>query len=270
FVTIVEPHGRNATVEAVARAIDQGSELLVAAGGDGTVNAVAEALAAYSQSPVMGVLPLGTGNDLARTLQIPLTPSEALQSLASGQPQRMDTLQIGSSDGTHLCTNMLTGGNTGRYLQAMTPEMKGRWGPLCYLRGVIDVIRDLHVYQVAIQSDGGTTEEFDALNLFVANGRFSGGGLSVSPEAEIDDGLADVVIVRDGDSGEIAALTSQYVLADYLQHDLIEFRRVRELSIVAQTAMPLTADGDPVGDTPLSVRVQPQSLNILVPLPQHE
>lgn len=264
-VTILEPQGRDEAIEETIRAARDGASLVVAAGGDGTVNSVVAGLMQLEKRPAMGLLPLGSGNDLARSLEIPLEPAEALETLFSQAKRPLDVVEVTSSGGTRTYVNMLTGGNSGRYLHHMTPEIKKLWGPFCYLRGVIDVLRDLQVYQVELACDDDPPERFEALNIFVANGRFSGGGLPVSPPAELDDGYVDIVVVRDGDAGDIAALTSQYVLADYLEHEMIEFRRARQLKITADPPLPLTADGDEIGEPPLSVSVLPNVLQVVVP-----
>lgn len=264
-VAIREPSGRAATIGESLEAARDGAEVIVAAGGDGTVNSVVEGLMRSDHRPALGILPVGTGNDLARTLDLPLVPDEALETLRSAEVRAIDVVQSTSSTGTRWSVNMLTGGNTGRYLQQMSDELKRQWGPFCYLRGVVDVIRDLQTYRIQVACDHGPSETFDALNVFVANGRHSGGGLGVSPEAELDDGLLDLVIVCDGEPGEIAGLTSNYLLSDYLQHELIAFRRVEHLSVTSQPELPLTADGEEAGTTPLSVRVHQQRLRVLVP-----
>jgi diacylglycerol kinase (ATP) len=264
-LSILEPHGREASIEATIRAADEGAELIIAAGGDGTVNSVVAGIVASQADPVLGVLPVGTGNDLARALEMPLEPLEAIESLLWGTISSLDVVRATSSGGAHVYVNMLTAGNTGRYLHHMTGEIKSRWGPLCYLRGVIDVLRDLQVYRVQVACDDGPAEEFDVLNIFVANGRYSGGGLAVSPRAELNDGKLDVVIVQDGDAIDIASLTTEYVIADYLEHDLVEFRRAARVEITADPPMPATADGDEIGTTPLSIGIEPRRLRVLLP-----
>jgi diacylglycerol kinase (ATP) len=264
-VRIIEPDGREAAIEATIRAARDGAELIVAAGGDGSVNSVVTGIVESNADPVLAVLPVGTGNDLARALEMPLEPLQAIEALSWGTLSSLDVVRATSSEGTHLYANMLTAGNTGRYLHHMTAEIKSLWGPLCYLRGVVDVLRDLQVYRVQVACDDKPAEEFNVLNIFVANGRYSGGGLAVSPRAALNDGRLDVVIVRDGDAIDIASLTTEYVIADYLEHELVEFRRAARVEITAVPPMPATADGDEIGTTPLSIEVDPQRLRVLLP-----
>ncbi len=265
-VTLREPGDRESAITETLQAVAEGADVVVAAGGDGTVSSVVAGLMKSPTTASLGILPLGTGNDLARSFDIPLSPAEAMQTLVSGGLRTLDVIEFTSSTGQRTYANMLTAGNSGRYLQHMTDEIKQRWGPLAYLRGVIDVLSDLQTYRIEVRCDDGPTESFDALNLFIANGRFSGGGLVVSPEAELADGMVDLVIIRDGDAGEIASLTSQYWVADYLEHELTVFRRAQQITITADPPMPLSADGDEVGHTPVTVTVKPQALRVVAPV----
>lgn len=264
-LVIREPGGREAAIEATIREAEQGAEVIVAAGGDGTVSSVVEGILRAESDPLLGILPLGTGNDLARALGLPLTPRESLQVLSDGTASTIDVMAATSSSEARVSANMLTGGNTGRYLAHMTDDIKQRWGPFCYLRGVIDVVSDLQTYRIGITCDDGPEETFDALNVFFANGRFSGGGLAVSPDAVLDDGRVDVIVVRDGDPGDIASLTAEYFAGDFFSHHLVEFRRAQSVKIIADPPLPLTADGDEVGTTPLSVCVLRERLRVTVP-----
>ncbi|WP_437206378.1 diacylglycerol/lipid kinase family protein [Planctomicrobium sp. SH664] len=266
---IIETHDHSELERAVERAQRHGN-VLVAAGGDGTISAAVQALLRFEQPVPLGVLPLGTGNDFARTLGIPFDSAAAVAALDPERTRWVDVLECRSDSGTRWVTNMITGGNSGKYLEAMNDEMKERWGALAYLRGVVDVLQNMEPFTVRLTCDGQSPETFRVLNLFLANGRMSGGGLQVSPRAEIDDGLADVVLILDGEPVEIASLTADYLLSDYLNHDLIEFRQGRTIRIEGHPPLPLTADGDTIGHTPLDVIVHPQKLRVCTPPPPPE
>lgn len=263
-VVIERPREADSVREVISRRRGAGG-MVVAAGGDGTVSVVAGALLDSGFSGRFGVLPLGTGNDFARSLEIPFEPAASVATLFHGREREIDAVAVQTSGHRGWYVNMLTGGNTGRYLEAMTSELKERWGPLCYLRGILDVAQNLETFDIRLSVDESPPESLQALNLFLANGRTSGGGLSVSPRAELDDGLVDVVVIRDGEPGEIVGLTAEYLLSDYLEHDLVEFRRGRRVRIESATPLPLTADGDSIGETPVEVEVRPRALRVLVP-----
>jgi diacylglycerol kinase (ATP) len=155
---------------------------------------------------------------------------------------------------------MVTAGNTGQYTSLLTDEMKRRWGPFCYMRGALDVLSELSVYDIQLHCDGDPPVQCDALNLFVANGRTSGGGMVVSPDARLDDGLLDLLVIRDGSAFDLASLTVDYLLTDYRKNDLILYRRCRRLTIASTPPLPLSADGDPVDSSSFSLETHPHAL----------
>lgn len=256
---------RQDCIEQVKQACVGGIEAVIACGGDGTVNSVLEGIMRSEQDPVMGILPLGTGNDFSRSLGFQMDPSVALEQLRSGEARRVDVIHYSSSDHEGWYLNMLTGGNTGIYMDHLTDEIKRRWGPLSYLRGVIERVQDLQVFQIEVSLDDQPPQTFTALNVFLANGRMSGGGMSVCPEAQYDDGAIDLIVIQDGLPVEIASLSTEYFVADYLSHDLVTHLKARSVVIEADPPLPLTADGDRIGETSLRADVLPRAISMLIP-----
>lgn len=258
---LIETRSREEAAQATREAVARGAVRVVAAGGDGTVNAVAAALVAAGPSTAeLAVLPLGTGNDLARSLGMPLEREAALDVCLNGAAHPMDLMQCRSGESWRTVANMATAGNTGRYTRVLTDEQKRTWGPYCYLRGAIDVLQDLQVYDMECAFDGGPPERYAALNLFVANGRTSGGGIAVAPEADLADGLLDVVLVQDGDPLELAALTAGLLLSRFLENELVVWRRCRTLRVTGARGLPFSGDGDVLGEAPAEFRVLPAAL----------
>ena len=187
-------------IEQVEEACRSGVEKLIVAGGDGTVSsAIQGVMESDGLRPNLKILPLGTGNDFARSLGINPDPEIACREWKASQCRAVDVVRFTNSEETRWYANMLTGGNTGLYMDHMTEEIKQRWGPFCYLRGVIDVLKNLEVFQMTVEMEGQRTFSCKALNVFLANGGNSGGGLTVSPHAQVDDGLIDLVLVREGE-----------------------------------------------------------------------
>lgn len=251
--------------ERIRQALADGGGRIVAAGGDGTVGTVASLLAQeQARQAEFAVLPLGTGNDLARTLNMPLDPQAAWGICRSGAALPMDLLRVHRGDEAILyAANMVTAGNTGKYAAVITPEMKQRWGPLCYLRSTIGLLQDLEVYDLQVQCDGGEVARYAALNVFLANGRTSGGGMTVAPEARIDDGLLDLIIVQDGTALDLAALTADYLLSDFRSNPLVLHRQCRKVRISASPPMPISTDGDPQSGSELTVEVESGALRVV-------
>lgn len=264
---LVETSTREEAVDLATAAAAGGAKMVVAAGGDGTVNAVAQGLIRADSKAVLGILPTGTGNDLARSLGIPLNPvfaAELILDRAAHNVHSIDVVDLHTPTRETTYLNMATGGNSGRFTQQLTDDMKQFWGALCYLRGTLTVISDLTVFELSIRIDDAPPERFSALNVFVANGRTSGGGLQAAPHASLEDGLLEVIIVLDGGPIDLAAMAAKYVVGSYLESDLVIHRRARSLSIEAEPDMVFSADGDVVTSEPVEFRIREAALPVVV------
>jgi diacylglycerol kinase (ATP) len=244
-------------------AMHAGAELVVAAGGDGTIHEVVNGLATDFTRARLGIIPLGTGNDLARTLAIPLEPLGALRLLKTGRERSIDVVQIESVGRIIYGVNMAIGGFTGQMNEVLTEELKANWGPLAYLLGAAQVVPDLSTYTTTVTWDEDDREELVALNIAVANGRTAAGGLRVAPTAALDDGLLDVVIVRYTSLLDAAAIGAQFLAGTYLDSEDVLHRRVRRLHVASQPGMWFNVDGELLTNEPLTFSVQPQVLRVV-------
>ncbi|MBW3542920.1 MAG: diacylglycerol kinase family lipid kinase [Planctomycetes bacterium] len=251
-------------IRLAAEAVREGLETVAAAGGDGTVHAVLQGLMPDPGRTRLAVIPLGTGNDLCRTLGIPRLADPTGELLAGGRFRRLDVVEMTLGDRVTYFLNVAAGGNGALVSDHLTEEMKTRWGPLCYLRGAVNVMLNLVTYRVAARFDGGPAEQFEALNVVVGNGRACGGGVAASPHANPEDGLLDVVIVLDGSPLDVAVVAAQFVLSDYVRSEHVIFRRARELSLVSEPPLPFSADGDRYAAAAVQFRVLPRALEVLV------
>lgn len=248
-VTVVESKSGEDAKRLATQAGKQ-SELVVAAGGDGSINGIVTALHESGSSATLGVLPLGSGNDFARNLDMPLDPRLAAERLLTADLDR-DTIQVDLIESTfdgqrQTYANMATGGNSGDVLNLLDEEVKQRWGPLCYVRGAVGVVSDLQVYSTNVRIDDEDFADLPLLNVLVANGRCTGGGLNVAPHAAMDDGLMDVLLILDGTPVDIAAMSAQLLVSDYTQSDLVIWRQARSVTIENKPGMRWTTDGEPV------------------------
>jgi diacylglycerol kinase (ATP) len=175
----------------------------------------------------------------------------------------MDVIRARFPDVERNIANMVTAGNSGHYAQMLTEEQKRAWGPLCYLRGVLDVLQDLQVYEIECRFDGGPPEHFEVINIFVANGRTSGGGIPVAPEANLSDGLMDVVLIRKGTPLQLASLTADFLFTSFLINELVVWRKCRSVEIASVHPLPFSADGDVLGYAPGKFIVRPGAVRVV-------
>ncbi len=268
-ISLLMPASADDARDMAAEAARGGADVVIAAGGDGTVNDVARALIDSGMNTVLAVIPLGTGNDFCRNAGIPLDPARAMQLIETEEPCSIDVVhaRIGPEESYFL--NMASGGNSGLYADLITDEMKSFWEPLVYLRGAVDMLSQMETFRVQMHFDDQAPVLLDALNVFVANGRVTGGGLLVAPDARFNDGLLDVVVVLDGTPIDVAALAADYLLNATRYSDMLVRRRCRAVAIDASPELPFAVDGNllssgPVPSGPVQFTVIPDRLRVII------
>lgn len=269
-----------------AEAAGRGDRLVIAAGGDGTVNEIVNGLMtagpAAADRPRLAILPLGTGNDLPRTLGLPRhDPALAVDLIDAGRTATIDLIHVhhrGVDPATaRYCANVAAGGFSGQLKEILTDELKETWGPLAYLRGSVQALPDLTEYRTRIRLDGRAWQELRVLNVVVANGRYTGGGSPVAPAADPTDGRIDVVIVREGTALEMARLAAKFTagtLADkadvggagdaFLDDGRVIFDRVRRVEVEASPGMWFSVDGELLTCDPVVFTVVPAAIEVVV------
>ena len=244
----------------------QGFGRIVAVGGDGTLNEVVDALGSLDEEPreglVVGILPRGSGNDFARSVGVPPDFDDALDALDLLVPRRVDLVRVTGDFERHYI-NVSAGGFSGEVGETVEREWKERWGPLAYARGAVEVLPDPDAYTIEIALDDEEPRTLDALNVAVANGRTVAGGIPVAPEALLDDGLLDVLVVRDAPVAGVAAFGSRCLVGRHLDHEMADFARASRVRLEATPPMPVNVDGELLGSTPLEYRVMPGALRFL-------
>ena len=268
LVTVDSPKGLHQCAMDLAR---EGVDLVVAAGGDGTVHLVANGLMDGGETadtrPALGILPRGTGNDFARTLGLPLGGSlgDALDVLRTGKHRVMDLIRMDHATGGCYAVNVCAGGFSTTISEAMTDGLKTAWGPFSYVVGGVKALPEMEARDVQIEWGDGPAERFRALNVVVGNGRTAGGGHLVAPHANPEDGLLDVVLIRDGSTLAISRLAALALSgANYLDDELVVVNRVRQLRVEATPGMLFNVDGEVRTDEPITFQVVPAALRFVV------
>ena len=116
-----------------------------------------------------------------------------------------------------------------------------------------------------VSVDGGRAEPMRLWNMIVANGRFAGGGLDVAPRAQFDDGLLDLVLIREGEGLDLASLASGFLLGDYLEHERVIFRQAQRTEIGSAGGIRFIADGEPIFGHAFRFEALPGALTVLMP-----
>ena len=246
-------------------AADEGFDTVIAAGGDGTVSEVVDGLVAGGGRARLGILPVGTGNDLARTLAIPLGAEAALDSLLAERERAIDLVRVDvDGQASTLAANVAAGGFSTLVDEELSAEAKKRWGTLAYIFTAARVLPDMAEHRTAIAWDDGETIATDAIAILVANGRSVAGGQVVAPTASVEDGLLDVIVIHPGSLLDLAGVAARLALGNLLASDAVELRRATALSVVSSPPMRFNVDGEllPPGNT--TFRILPRALRVLV------
>ncbi len=238
-------------------------DLIVSAGGDGTLNEVVNGIAQGGCKAALGVLPLGTGNDFARTLGVPNDLDAGIDQIAAGETRYIDLVRV-TSDQVRYFANVSSGGFSGVVDEKLTPEMKRTWGPLAYLRGAAAAFSELRGYTTTVALDDAESFELDLYNVVVANGRYVAGGIPVAPEAGIADALLDIVLIPERGPAELAILAAQILVGKHLRSDAIIFRRAKKIAINSRPGMWFNVDGELIGNEPATFELLPGALQCVV------
>ena len=236
---------------------------IIVAGGDGTLNEVANGLGISAPDVRLGLLPLGTGNDFARTLNLPARVDDNIDILCRGKTKRIDLVRVKSKRSRYF-VNVSAGGFSGIVDEKITPRIKQAWGPLAYVRGAAAALPSLHPYKTEIWLDDREQLCTDLYNVVVANGRFVAGGLPIAPTADPTDGKLEVVLIPKLGPAEMALLAADIVLGKHLSSNATIFRQARKVSVRSRPGMCFNVDGELVGNAPAVFQIMPRALNFIV------
>jgi YegS/Rv2252/BmrU family lipid kinase len=240
----------------LAREARDNQEIVAAMGGDGITGAIAGEL---RDDGLLAVLPGGRGNDFARKLKIPFDPVEAAKLLLDGEERRID-LAV-ANDVVFL--GILSAGIDSD-VSRIALETRLKLGTFVYTYGVLRAIASWKEAAWRLSVDGQPTE-FPGYSVAVANSGVFGGGMFLAPDASMEDGLLDVVtIARQSKLNYLRGLPRVFN-GSHLKDPAVSVVQGREVSFSADRPFTAYADGDPIGELPLTVRVLPGALRVVAP-----
>jgi diacylglycerol kinase (ATP) len=254
-----EPEG-DGDCTAVIKRHAKGRDLVILGGGDGTLNAAAPAL--VETGLPLGILPLGTANDLARSLGLPPDPVEAARLITTEEARPAD---LGCVNG-HYYFNVASIGFSADLAGDLTAESKKTWGTLGYGIAAIRVLRRMRPFTVYIEHDG-QTETVRTIQVSVGNGRHYGGGMTVEETATVDDGKLDFYSLEVAHWWRLLALLP--ALRKGTQGKAADVRAFSTTEIVVKTKKPrpVNTDGELSTYTPAHFKVLPRAVRIFSPAP---
>ena len=239
-------------------ASEEKPDLIVSAGGDGTHHYVINGLL-RSEIP-LGLLPMGTGNDFAKGMGMPMDLHAAAATLLSGHVREIDLAQVGAA--LYSC---IAGVGFDSVVTRHANE-HARWlgGSLAYTWSLLRCMREYRPQQLEIIADGKSFSE-EVLFAVVGNNASYGGGIRLAPRAKLDDGILDICIVPYLSRLELLRWVPRAYRGEHLNHPRIKYLQARQITLRAASRMELFGDGEFLQELPVTIEVVPHALRVIAP-----
>ena len=253
---LASPSGREAAQQAAREAAERG-EVVAAVGGDGTIGLIAGALRGTGAS--LAVIPAGRGNDFARVMKIPADPREAARVALDGQERTVDVADVDGNP--FVCIASLGFDSDANRIANKAKLVRGN---LVYLYAALRALAGWKHANFHVVVDG-VVHDMRGWSVAVANSKAYGGGMYVAPDAELDDGQFDIVLVSESPKWTFLRDLPKVFKGEHTANAHIRVLRGSRVELSADRPFTIYADGDPIGELPATVNVTARSLNVLVP-----
>ncbi|HBP89604.1 MAG TPA: lipid kinase [Nitrospirales bacterium] len=241
----------------ISQYADQAHRVIIG-GGDGTISAAARELVKHRLT--LGILPMGTANDLARTLSIPTSVKEACRIIAQGRRHHIDIGMVND----HYFLNVAHIGLGVGVTHHLSHEIKNRWGILSYARSVLEVIKNHRPFSATIHCDGHI-QKLRTTQIAVGNGRHYGGGMTIADHAAIDDHLLHLYSLHPHPWWTMVSIALAIKTGHLQNREGVYAMCGREIDIQTNSSQAVSADGEIITHTPVKFRVLSQALSVYVP-----
>lgn len=235
-------------------------DLVVSVGGDGTLHETINGLLDQPHRPKLGVIPLGTVNDFARALHIPLDPDQAIHTLNSTRLRQVDMARINDQ----LFANVVAAGSLADALSSVTSEEKSKLGAFAYFKQGAKELLGNSVSPLRITHDGGTWEG-DAPIFIAALTNSVGGFENLAPDASVDDGLLHCFILHDLNIFNTLTAGFSLLLGNLKAHKDVEYFTTKRVSVSSTEPVKTNVDGEPGPALPIEIHILPSHVQVIVP-----
>ncbi|HZR94069.1 MAG TPA: diacylglycerol kinase family protein [Gaiellaceae bacterium] len=257
-------------IELAEQAARGGASLVVAVGGDGTLNETVNGLVRAGRDAELATIPLGTGMDFGRTYGIPSKFDDAVRVAATGDPRAFDLGRVAyrewsGADGERYFANVGSVGMSAAVARRANGMSKALGGRATFFYALTRVFFEWENTIVQVHLDDGTHREGRMHDVVVANGQYHGGAMWLAPQAAPDDGLFDVVLIGDVTKRDFLTTAPKIYRGTYLAHPKVELLRSRSVTVEAPEHLPIELDGEQVGTTPVRFEIVPAAIRVRVP-----
>ncbi|WP_163528382.1 diacylglycerol/lipid kinase family protein [Halobacillus ihumii] len=234
-------------------------EMVVSLGGDGTLNETINGMVDQHHRPKLGVVPLGTVNDFARALNIPLDAEEAVNILSSDRTKKVDIGRMND----HYFVNIVAIGAIAEASYEVTPEQKTKFGSLAYIMEGLKTLASTPDYPLYIEHDEQVWEG-NAFLFLAALTNSTAGFEQLAPQAKVNDGLMHCYIVKKSNVLQLASLTSSMLKGELRHQKGVEYFTARSLKVSSSKALVTNVDGEEGDPLPAVFSVKPQHIEVIV------
>jgi len=254
--------GAGDATEAAKEAVERGFDIVIAVGGDGTLNEVAAGLSPYENRPKLGVIPMGTTNDFARAVHIPRDIEAALDIIIKGDTIPVD---VGLMNGERYFINIAGGGRLTELTYEVPSKMKTVLGQLAYYVKGIEMIPSIKSVHMCLDIDG---EVFDSeMMLFLCALTNSVGGFEkIAPDASINDGKFTVMALKKCSLAEFAKVLTLVAKGEHLKHPNVIYRKAKKVTVTTNDTVHINLDGEYGGDAPVTFENLMRHIEVFVPI----
>ncbi|CAN5401813.1 diacylglycerol kinase family lipid kinase [soil metagenome] len=268
-------------IDLAEKAAKSGRRFIIACGGDGTINEVANGILRSGEDVELGVMPSGTGGDFRRTIGLPIKNRDVAAKLRDGQTKMIDAGKVtflGHSGETvsRYFLNVSSFGLAADVIARVKVAQPFDWLPNEALRGkanfaasTLHEVFDLNPVNIRVKLDNGDERTLQTINFCVANSRYFGGGMMIAPDALLSDGLLDVINI--GDIGTAKILLNAYTLYRGTHNQLKEVqstlaRRIEAAAVNPSEKIEIEVDGELLGRLPAVYEIVPNAIRVRIPL----
>ena len=258
--------------DAMNFAIDTNPEeydMLIAAGGDGTINEVVTGIMRSEIDIPVAIYNSGTVNDFATINHLPSSPAEFARRLEDPELVRVDCGKAGDS----YFMNVLAGGSFADVIYNVQPDLKTALGPVAYWISAMKDIPSLNSSQHILIRNGDETIETDAVMFFVSNTSSVGGFRNLMSRADVTDGLLDVMVLKKMERSEIMPLFGKIIVGDHINSDKVIYFQATDFSIEApdaESTITLDLDGEKGPSLPIRISCVPRAINLVTPRKENQ
>lgn len=248
-------------MEAAMRACEEEWDIIIACGGDGTVNEVATGVAKSKNKVPVAILSSGTVNDFANYMNIPTRIVDFFEMI---KREEVIDIDLGRIDDNYF-VNVAAGGLLTTVGYQVLPEAKAILGRMAYyFEGLKElVVEGLEPIKVSFESEEYTNDE-EILLFLVSNSSSIGGFKKLAPDADVLDGLIDVLIIRDSDVAELANIFFNVLRGDHINHPNVVYFKTKSITIKCDGDIPIDIDGEYGGKLPATFQVVPKGMKLIV------